>query len=129
MESLRCKYCGGYINHRTMKCDYCDTQYRWDANDIIPILSVERTNLEPMVARAIVNDEVFYSMDPDEVKNMVIHKLATDLAGKIISKAKIFESRNPRSLQHEYRVVVKVEVEEEQLTANWLGKGSEEQYK
>ena len=27
MEALRCDYCGGFINPRTYKCEYCGTQY------------------------------------------------------------------------------------------------------
>ena len=27
MDALRCDYCGGHINPRTYKCEYCGTQY------------------------------------------------------------------------------------------------------
>lgn len=30
MEAMICKNCGGHINPRTYKCDYCDTQYKRD---------------------------------------------------------------------------------------------------
>lgn len=117
MKEYRCKYCGGHINPRTMKCEYCDTQYKQEADDIIPILSIEKTNLIPLVAKVEVADEVLFQLG-EGIEQLVKQRLANMLAEKIMEKAKLAHEHNILNMTHVYMAMVRIEDTKEHVTLN-----------
>lgn len=75
MKDNRCKYCGGFINMKTMQCEYCGTQYVTDLSEpnnfLVVNKGIQRIRSETAVSRELEK----FLRDSDGLERAVQNKL------------------------------------------------------
>ena len=118
MKALRCDYCGGYINPRTYKCEYCGTQYvNPDAggrltNSGRDLLVVDKT--APTEIYGIRQEVTLEQLDMMQrvgvpIEHEIRREFARKIAEAIAEKIDIYEnydiSRNVKQYDAKLRIV------------------------
>ena len=86
LEGYVCKHCNGRVNPRTMKCEYCDTQYKREYEDILPPFRVEHymNPTQRYGARVTIPNEYIKGMGAHDATEYAIREMAHQLAECII---------------------------------------------
>ena len=95
-EALRCNYCGGFVNPKTYKCEYCGTQYKK------PELEFGQTKLTLIPVNAptevlCVSKEIDYWMCRDmekhgyPIEKIVRDEMAQELAENIADRMELYK--------------------------------------
>lgn len=113
MTDYRCQYCGGHINPRTMKCEYCDTQYKLEADDLIPIMYVEKTSIVPIVATAGISMRDVTYIGKNRANQLMKSRLSNIMIDKIMEKVDIIVECDPIREVCRYRAILKIEDKQE----------------
>lgn len=84
MENLTCTRCGGTIDPKTYRCEYCGTYYEKPAtaNATLKVIQAP-ANIIPLSACAAVDKEIIVAngeLAAKYVRSEMAHKLATELA-------------------------------------------------
>ena len=87
MEALRCSQCGGAINPRTMKCEYCGTQYKNEnisgfGNPIVRIVQ-EQQGVHVIGAELMLDPFVASKLRSDRGEEFLMNTVRDDLINKI----------------------------------------------
>lgn len=91
MDKYICECCGGKINPRTLKCEYCDTEYKREGDDIIRIETF-RNPVVPLKCGVSISREMLMN-DPERTVRYVYGKIAEKLADSIMPYM-IFENHD-----------------------------------
>ena len=99
MKMLRCKCCGGHIDLKTLRCNYCDTQYERDGDDIIPVMhEVVTANIVPIGTRVVMSDEMVFK-HPEIASGYAKKELTHMIAEKIMEHAEMRVFDEPLAMQ------------------------------
>lgn len=82
LKPLVCKCCGGTINRKTMKCEYCGTAYERQGDDVIIRVETFRNPVRTFTACVGVDDNEI-SQDPDRIAYIAMHRLIEELSKTI----------------------------------------------
>ena len=87
-KPLTCQCCGAPINRRTMRCDYCGTQYQREENNIVLNYVVEHPNTHKIMAKVVVPDEII-ACHPESATEYSLRKMREQIADSLLSYMKI----------------------------------------
>lgn len=98
-NGYRCKYCNGYVNPATMKCEYCDTQY--EHNESLNYFVVKK-GVQTICSKMAVSRELQRYQNKKEYENLITETLAKGFLPFIKDNMKIEEVYDPRSMITQY---------------------------
>jgi hypothetical protein len=104
-----CQNCGAPIDRRTMRCEYCGTEYK-RVYDSTPIhFTVERPGVHRIRAEVRVDDELIRHR-PEAAQKFAMDRLRKGLADGLLDYMKLCTSEeyDPRNFCHIIRGEVKV---------------------
>ena len=96
MDKYICECCNGKINPRTMKCEYCDTQYKREGGDVIRI-GTFRNPVELFKCAAEIPREMILR-DPEMASRYACSTIARQLAESVMPYM-LFETYYDPNLQ------------------------------
>ena len=97
MRKYICECCGGTINTRTMKCEYCGCQYEDDGMKPVRVEMSYRP-YKTLEARMAVSDYLLDKIGSDKVSELCVKELANKLAESIQPFIDIYVERDVRYL-------------------------------
>ena len=97
MKAMQCEKCGGHINHSTLRCEYCGTQYEDNGMGTLYI-----TRFDPKMDVLCSNvsfDWAFISSEEDlkTVSEYAIKEVSSKIAESIIPYLNIESREDPLS--------------------------------
>lgn len=116
LKALKCQCCGGKINRKTMKCEYCGTEYIIKDDTVLRIETFT-SPVKTIRARMSINDEqLYYAKDLEDFMEFCVRDLARQVAEQMYDTLKIKVSAEPQfcihTLDAEARVIVPVMTKE-----------------
>lgn len=107
MKALRCDYCGGFINPKTYKCEYCGTQYVKpdDGFSTPPKLIVAYPSCaEAIGMKQTIDRQEYLSMKESgyPVEELIRDRFAQGIANEIMKSIEIAETYDCVCDQMEY---------------------------
>lgn len=107
MKALRCDYCGGFINPKTYKCEYCGTQYvKPDDGFSAPpkLIVAYPPRAETLGMKQAIDRETYSSMKESgyPVEELIRDRFAEGIAREIAKSIEIEECYNYVYDQKEY---------------------------
>jgi hypothetical protein len=113
MKAYICQCCGGTINPRTMKCEYCDTPYKMDYDDRLVRIETYRNPVDTIAARTMIPDELIKALGPERASERAVNILVRELS-ECISQYMVLESEyRPAMNAHMISARMKVVVPKE----------------
>lgn len=97
-NGYRCKYCGGYVNPATMKCEYCDTQYEFPKLEVLTI----KPGVQTLCTKMSVDNNLAQYYNKKEYDEFIKQRLAEGFLSFIKDNMKITETFDARSLTKSY---------------------------
>lgn len=100
MEKMICTCCGGTIDRRTLKCEYCGTQYVM--KDDNPVIRVETFHnpVRHVAARTIIPREMASAMRPEDFKKYVLNRAIENIAESISDCVKFDTMYDPAMMEY-----------------------------
>lgn len=89
LKPLVCKNCGGQIDRATMKCPYCDTQYKSE-NDMVYVV-VDRPGVYKIRCKARMPRELM-DVCPERARDHVLRQMRTQIADELLGFMKFMTS-------------------------------------
>ena len=86
MKKLICECCGGQINSKTMKCEYCGTQYKRDYEENTPqIIRVETywSPVRELSCQIDVTELINAGWDAQTISDYAVSKMRNKLSEAI----------------------------------------------
>lgn len=82
MEALICKQCGGRINPKTMRCEYCGTYHKmeYDPWNRPFITLVEHPEVKVIGGQVCIDNHVASRADKEYINRYVRHELTARIA-------------------------------------------------
>ncbi len=87
-KPLICQNCGGHIDRNTMKCPYCDTQYKKKFDSIPVSFTVERPGVHHVGAMVRV-DEAMFRQSPEMATKYAMDRLRNGIAEGLLDYMRI----------------------------------------
>lgn len=84
LKPLVCKCCGGTINRKTMKCEYCGTAYERQGEDAVIRIETFRNPVRTFTACVSISDNDV-AKSPDLMSEVALRQLKTKLSDAIAS--------------------------------------------
>lgn len=106
MDKYICECCGGKINPRTMKCEYCDTEYKREGDDVIRIETF-RNPVELFECAADIPREMILR-DPNMASRYACNTIARKLAESVMPYMMFETCEDP--LHHQTRLTGMIRV-------------------
>ena len=99
LYELKCKNCNGALNPKTLKCEYCGSQYR-EKNDNGKITYFQTVPAKTEVLRAQVSvpDRMMRSVDTDTISKYTLEEISCLLAKELMKYAKIETMYEPLTM-------------------------------
>ena len=120
MKAYICQCCGGTINPRTMKCEYCDTPYKMDYDDRLVRIETYRNPVDTIAAKTMIPDELIKDFGPERASERAVNILVRELS-ECISQYMVLESEyRPAMNAHMISARMKVVVPKEGIEC-WKG--------
>lgn len=107
----QCECCGGSIDPKTLKCEYCGMAYRKENNGVTEqLFRIEHVYnpVDTLVSRQTIPHEALINLGPEEAAEMAIHKLSRELAEVIAPYMKIEHSYNYERNMQEVTAEIKI---------------------
>ena len=89
LEAMRCQNCGANINRRSLRCDYCGTEYQ-PQNERIKIV-VDRPGVHTIRCQAKV-DMSHMRQAPESAKEYVLRDMRAQIADGLLAYMKMTTS-------------------------------------
>lgn len=121
MKGLICDRCGGHINERTMKCEYCGTQFKRSDEGVIRIETFNNPVRE-FAATIAMSDMDIYRLSPERASEICMHELVKKLSVCLVPAIRASVERNPTESMYLIRGSVKVVIPENGGLERWLGR-------
>ena len=87
-----CPQCGGKVNRATLICEMCGTQFHEVApNGII----IARPGVHVLGVNRVINDEMFYLHNPQELSEYILKDMAREFASCILPFLDVRSEQNP----------------------------------
>lgn len=103
----QCECCGGSIDPKTLKCEYCGMTYKMENEQLFRIEHVYNP-VDTLVSRQSIPNEFFVNLGPEAAAEMAIHKLSRELAEVIAPYMRIEHSYNYERHMQEITAEVKI---------------------
>ena len=91
MKAMRCQNCGANINRRTMRCDYCGTEYE-SPNDRIKIV-LDRPGVSTIRCETKV-DMMHMRHSPESAREYVLRDMRQQIADGLLAYMKMTTSES-----------------------------------
>ena len=108
LKPMVCERCGGDIDRRTMRCQYCDTQYERKHEGTQINYVVERPGIHRLRAEVRIADEMT-RRDPEMATKIATDRLRNGIADGLLDYMKIYTNVDPmlmcQIIRGEVRVV------------------------
>lgn len=105
---LICERCGGKIDRRTMRCEYCDTEYVHKKDSVTVNYVVERPDVHKLRAEVSIPDEMALC-NPEGATEFVLARMREQIADGLLAYMKIQTAENPfmccKVIRGEVRVI------------------------
>lgn len=96
LEKLNCPNCGAPINRKTMRCEYCGTQFKQDDPQMPPyLIRVEHPKVQVYEAYVKLPYEYCDFGDKEFLNKFVNRELANKLAEAILDETEIKMQEDP----------------------------------
>lgn len=82
IKPLICPQCGGHINRATLKCEYCETEFRVDEK--IHHLVIERHGVHVLQSQITLADEYVHFLGAQEASEIALRQLSSQMAEAIM---------------------------------------------
>lgn len=109
MKALICECCGGQINPRTYKCEYCGTAYKRDADDNIIRIETFHNPVKEYTSSMEIPPEVSLCLGKD-VGRYAVEQLANHLTEAIAECMELVYTYDPMRMSH--RITARVRMVE-----------------
>ena len=93
LTALICKCCGGQIDRTTLTCKSCGTQYKQNRAGVLEIISAPRPF--KFIEGAVIIPKFIVKDNPEEVMEHSVHKIAVQLAEKMLPLVEWVEEYDP----------------------------------
>lgn len=113
MRELKCTNCGAPINPKTMRCEYCGTQYKIDNEQIVRIETFQNP-CKVYKSQMIIPDEHVRAIGENEMSRIAIRQLSQNLADAIAENMELTYEHEPMSMAH--RCTARVRIVEPKYT-------------
>ncbi len=121
MKEYICDRCGGHINERTMKCEYCGTQFKRSDEGVIRIETFNNPVRE-FAATIAMSDMDIYRLSPERASEICMHELVKKLSVCLVPAIGASVERNPMESMYLVRGSVKVVIPENGGLERWFGR-------
>ena len=85
---INCQNCGAPINRRTMKCEYCGTEYKREHDGVPVCFALERPGVHRIRAAVRVDEGLIHS-SPEKARDFAMNKLRQGIADGLLEYMKI----------------------------------------
>lgn len=79
LEALICPQCGGRINEATMQCEFCGTNFRSRAQDVLKI-ELERPGVHTLRSNVLMDDEMVAALGAEKASELALQEMAQRMA-------------------------------------------------
>ena len=121
MKAYICDRCGGHINERTMKCEYCGTQFKRSDEGVIRIETFNNPVRE-FAATIAMSDMDIYRLSPERASEICMHELAKKLSACLIPAIRVSVEHYPPECEYRVRGSAKVIIPENGGLEGWFGR-------
>lgn len=111
MKALICKNCGGSINPRTLKCEYCGTQYKEEFADVpVRPLVIQSfpESIKVLATKVEVSEFMMRDVPPERIAEFTMVDIARSLAEALAPYIKLETERDPVRMTQVIRGTVRV---------------------
>lgn len=109
MKKMQCSNCGGRINPRTYRCEYCGTQYRDEIDQVVRVETYTNP-IRVYKSQMMVNDYEMNAVGHEEIARFAVNNLARNLADAIAENMEVETTYDPRLMSH--RMTAKIRIVE-----------------
>lgn len=107
MTKMQCSNCRGNINHKSMRCEYCGTQYKLDECE--NVIKVETFSNPIKIYGSEINIPYEYAkQDPNGMSKYAINQLSRNLADAIAENMEINLEYDPIHMQQHITARVRI---------------------
>ena len=110
IKALKCPYCGGNIDRKTMRCSFCGTEYMIRDNNIVRIETYSAPIQDIRSQMHITNEDLRLMQNDPGFMEFCIKRLATELAVNLFPAMQIHVSddrySNSKIIQGRIKAVV-----------------------
>lgn len=118
LKALKCTCCCGRINRKTMKCEYCGTEYIIKDDNIIRIETFTNP-IKDVEAQMLVSRELVERVGGQELMEVCVKRLANELAEQFYDAMQVRGEHIPEldqyKIQARMKVVIPVMKREERM--------------
>ena len=93
LKQLTCENCGATINRRTMRCDYCNTEYAYENNGTQVRFVVDRPGVHTIRCETRV-DMAHMRYNPERAKEYVLSDMRKQIADGLLAYMKLTTYEN-----------------------------------
>lgn len=109
MIKMQCSNCGGRINPNTMRCEYCGTQYKKEADERIIKVETFQNPIKVYKTQMTVPRE-HLNGNEETMSKIVINQLARNLADAFAENMEVHSEYDP--MLNGYRITSRVRIVE-----------------
>lgn len=107
MNKYICQCCGGRINPTTMKCEYCGTEYKKEADKIIRIETFTNP-VRTFSAKVAIPDNWFREFGVESVSKLAVEQLVKELSESIAPMMEVYSDHDIATMQHTFSGRIKI---------------------
>ena len=109
LKAMVCQNCGATIDRRSMKCEYCGTQYEREYDGAQVRFVMDRPGVHTICAEAMVDEMIVGSIPPEAMERHIMNKLRNSIADGLLEYLKMEVKVDPmhfcRIIRGEVRVL------------------------